>query len=248
MTRQVLSGSFGNTILSNVQFQGGASVDPTTVPFLCDVDILNVANEPQRTKGQTIAVDLTPSPQINSTWELLSVAISGALTLANITVDQSNHYDVAVPFGKFGSIIAGLVVDGNLQLPQVSTTQGNIFTTFIQPLQPYPLDTSLLTPLWDPTIDDMPPIALRGNTQVSIATPNPLVSIDGTPLTLAIRANLLFPIPLQVIPGRRIQAGIWMNPSVLGVTPISSADTFGIADTGLTLLNLNYSATYDDGL
>ena len=196
MSRQELSGTFSVNLLKDF-------VTPTT------------ANAPVWTPGVTIAQQVTPQPQINSNWNIISLTLAGYLAIAQLNVLGGNP----PTFGKLGRISGAITLDVPLQ-------PGNF--TSDPPLQPNPPDLSLAGDLWNPANDPLPPIwDSSGN------VPNPLTWL---PVSTVISP----PVPLEIVPGKIIWIGIWMNPSLLGLNGVGLT-------TVLTLANANYSLVYDDG-
>src|ERR1700758_3706519 len=111
-----------------------------------------VAYTSARTGGATIidSVPLSiPSQLVN--WELLSVSFTGYLAM-------TSAYGF---FGRLPKIIAGVMtdVDNTVGVPGLVFGQSvpGQNPGFIQPMIALPLDQSLTVPLWDPTVNELPP-------------------------------------------------------------------------------------------
>jgi hypothetical protein len=188
MSRQELSGTF-------------------QVPILQDFVTPVTANGPLWTPGSTIAQPTTPQPQINSNWTVISLTLSGYLTLAADSLRPPK-------FGKLGKIVGALTLDIPLQ-------PGNF--TSNPPLQPLPPDLSLSGSMWDPTIDPLPPLFSSGG------TPNPLTCL---PISTVISP----PVPLEIIAGKTIWIGVWMFPSLLGLNAIGLTNALEVVNPNYSLV------------
>jgi len=100
-----------------------------------------------------------------------------------------------------------------------------------------PTDSTLITDLWNPANDPLPPAApfFFGQSGVSQSTPTPNS-------LLPITATIIPPNPVDLIPGIEPYIGIWMTPSLIG--DASGNGGYG----GLTVFYGKYVINYDDGL
>lgn len=131
------------------------------------------------TGGTTITPVTLPPPGSTDNIKVFSYTVNASLILKN-----SNH---SCSFGKLGLIRAGLT--------QLSPTP----STFSNPLLPYPVDMSLITTIYDPASENLPPLATGGAnfTLMKVSTTN------------------ILPTPL-LLPGMIYNIGIWQETSLLG--------------------------------
>ena len=191
-----------------------------------------------RTVGS--AVLTTPSlegPQGNQKWSILSISFLSYLVLN----DQSGNLTPASvnqpTFGKLGQIRAGLILDDQ------NTSTGGVIANLVGAvgtgLLSYPADQSLVTTLWDPANDELPPQDVTFDKNFN---QNAKV-ITGT---------LVPPVPVELTAGILSPTlGLWMLPSLLGnaVTATQSGSlTPGHYAVGLMLCNSQYAINYDDGM
>jgi hypothetical protein len=168
------------------------------------------------TPGATIIDLVRLGPGISSKWTLLSISVQGYLQVFETATAQPLY-------GRLGRIIAGLTLDS-----PPNQTQGSGPQPWTVPMLPITPDTTLTTDLWNPASDPMPP------TQVA--------SIDDTPSkNLPVQANIVLPVPYQVIPGVTPTVGIWMTPSILATSSGTGVQF------GLLLTRATWTADYDDG-
>lgn len=175
----------------------------------------------------SVLIDTLPALQEETakSWSLLAFSVSAQLVL-----DLSGFVSPPPAYGKFGKIMAGLVIP----LPR-ATGAGGTNSPYDSPMTPLP-DTTLLTPLWDPAVDPLPPID-----DLSVGTGNTI------PNNLPVSCQLVLPEPIEygeyADPATVGGIGIWMTPSLLG-------PSFGSLATPayyLTIVNAQYTIYYDDG-
>jgi hypothetical protein len=119
-------------------------------------------------------------------------------------------------YGKLGTILAGLVTDaGNFPQQVLSSYPG------------IPTDASLVAPLFDPVINNMPP---------SISVAPPPDSVQLLPVSLALSP----PVPVELTPQYSPLLGIWMNPSLYGASVSTGFQ-------GLYIGSPKWSILYEDG-
>src|SRR5947209_2585350 len=97
----------------------------------------------QYTLGTTI-IDQPSLQTVGRHWKLLSVAFRATLAYGG---------GFEPVYGKFGKVYAGLDISGILN----PTSQLLANTGSIPPWQDLPNDVSLVSTLWDPAIDPLPP-------------------------------------------------------------------------------------------
>lgn len=152
-----------------------------------------------RSEGVTL-IDVASSQAVGRNWELLSVAIQAYLLW------QPN----APTYGKIGKVLTA--VDPNGQLNPTIPGGG--------PLLPRPQDATLTQTLWDPSIDDLPPLNL------------PALSVHNV---------IQLPVPRKLW-DTPLAIGIWIEPCLIGcgVTGILALEL-------LSVVNATYMLNFDDG-
>lgn len=95
-----------------------------------------------------------------------------------------------------------------------------------------PNDTSLLSELWNPAVNELPPIASAINSNIQPSD------------CLPINASVSPPVPLDLIPGEIPTVGIWVEPFIIG------CNEFGLGDAELNMVLFwpSYLMNYDDGM
>lgn len=219
--RQRLNGAF-------IQFprNGGANafdeVIATVTPYAA-----------ARSAGTTCYIPVTSSgPQINQKWSLLNVSFSAGLAYVIGGAANGSASQGPATYGQFGKITCGIL---SLDVPfSVYSNQGILLGAL--PWIPPPADTSLMTDLWNPADDDMPPTIPGPNATYGQPQPNQLLSVSAT---------VSPPESLDMIPGVRLAVGISLNPSLFGWN--RGGVSFGDVIFGLELFNAQYTVNYDDG-
>jgi len=179
------------------------------------------------TTGKTITRPaLLGGPTPEQEWQLVSVSVEANLVWV---WDNSN---VLTSYGKLGAILCGLSMDEVL-----STQSGNQYQVFLTPI---PMDTTLLTTLWDPGQHPMPPTVIS---QAGGAVP-----AQSPTNSLTVSATVMPTTPLKLLPGVNPVVGIWMLPSLLGLLTLSG--TGGVPNgIGLDIGGAaRFTINYDDGL
>lgn len=170
------------------------------------------------TLPQTPRRDALSSPP----YKLISMSVTAYLGLA------ANATSGNIPYGLFGRIVAG--TDPNAVTP----FGGFVFGANSQPwsviMEPFPPDPSLVSEMWNPANDPMPP---------AIA---PYSAVPGFDSLLPITAVISPPVPITLPGTNAPYVGIWMTPSLYGA-PVGLAG--GVA--GMMLFYGNSVLTYDDG-
>jgi len=177
----------------------------------------------QWTLGKTATRDaVLGGPYIEQHWQLISVSVQMYLRW----IHDSSVAPYAM-FGKLGRILTGLSVD------QVMSTQAD--DQYLTTVAELPTDTSLVTDLWNPVNDPMPPIGYSGGGGVSLQTPYN---------ALAMTAQISPPNPIDLFEGVNPVVGIWMMPSLLGVNPAAPLAN----GVGLDVAAAKFTINYEDGL
>lgn len=170
------------------------------------------ANQSSYSAGATM---FAPISNIATTGTAKPKLLSVSAT-ANLTFIMSTAL-----FGKLGKVRMGLVLD----VPPPGTW-GNP-----RVMAPFPDDPSLMTDMWNPANDPMPPI-----------TPNAVITSQ--PQTFFISGEILPPVPLDIPTEQDISVGIWITPSLLAPRAALPLNTV----IGLLVGNATWSVNYDDGL
>lgn len=204
MTIRVLSNPFRTGTLYNL---ADLAWDPGATP--------TAVNGAGRTTGAALIdqIPLSPAQSPDRTVSILSYSVQAQLAFGK---------NFTTVFGRLGTILAGVNADSNAQ----ATSFDSAGVPLVSATQPLPHDASLVSELWSPAIDDLPP---------------PITTL---PPSLGIRAatsvNLNQPLP--AIAGTAY-VGIWMQPSILpflAVTPTQPG-------LFLAVYAATWSITYDDG-
>lgn len=173
-----------------------------------DTYLFDAALTSEKTDGGTML--LTPplggGRSIDRPLTLLSLGASGWFGF------QSNSGSL---FGKLGRVLAGII------LP---TDPLNGLTTYIQPMV-QPSNPTLTFPIWDPSVDDLPPNGI-GDTHTQGAY---------------FSGSLQLPQPVTLNPGESVTVGMWQFPSLVG------SNTAGAQFQSL-IVGPSCTITYDDGI
>lgn len=138
------------------------------------------------------------------------------------------------PFGKLGKIRTGLLVTPGENQTLVTDSLGLGFNNANPQEQSLPTDPSLVTTIFDPAVDPLPPIMpghqFSTSTLAALAVPFNIFGVVAPPL----------PIPIDL---SSIAAGLWIDPSLIGMKNPIAVTTAWIE----FLYYGTWSAVYDDG-
>lgn len=179
--------------------------------FSDTIRFTNVSSQSVRSPGATQLDVLQLLPTQGERWAIQSVSVQAQL--AYLTADQT--------FGKFGKLIMGLVPSGAESI-QSSFTLANP-PVFL----PLPKDSSMTAVMWDPAVDQMPPVGDFSN----IPQPTNLLPVFG---------QVAVPIIRPLESGDNMGIGMWLTPSLIGSRLAS------IGSAGLQVYNAQYTVVYDD--
>lgn len=175
---------------------------------------------PALTAMYTLGTTLIDQPSfqaVGRNWKLLSAAFRASLVIGG---------GFGPVYGKLGKV--HVAVDPNGLLNPTGQFRGN--NGSIPPLQPLPPDPTLVTVLWDPAIDPLPPNAL------ALLSPPPS---PGLPVTTIIQ----LPIPLPVSDAS-VSVGIWVEQSLVA-SPVPMPQFTAIQ--AIQVQNATYTLNFDDG-
>lgn len=173
-----------------------------------------------RTLGATQIETPQIQPPLGAVWKVISYSIRVSLV---VVTDILTGFILGSMYGEFGPLDAFLLIDGAVQ------TFGANQNPFVNPMMPFPQDTTNRVRIWDPSNDPLPPLA--GNTALP----------GGITQTTDFSQELQLPVPVPIHNGEQVGLGLWMSPSLIG----SSANSQPFV--GLTVANASYSIVYDDG-
>lgn len=178
--------------------------------------------------GQQLIDALQIAPQAQESWSIIGYAITAQLLMVG---PSQNGVSFQAPFGKLGKIKAGIAIP--IQ-PTQFYAGGSLASTGFQQL---PDDPTLVSDLWDPDVNSLPPIqsgVLGGNT-------TPLLS---SMLSVSTANNLPQPINLTnlSIPSYALTIGLWMLPSLFGCAVAGAVNGMSFS-----VWNAKYTVYYDDG-
>ena len=195
------------------------SNSPSTGISLQDITTQTGGNICSWSKGACTIDAVNLQPQPTERWTILGFAVTASLQLVAIS---------ATPFGRFGKIKCGLAVP--LSPTPVVIDDGNPAGV---PFTGLPPDASLITDLWNPDVDPIPPVF-----------GNALLQTSQTTLPVAAAFTLPQPIDYGGLtqPTYQLTIGLWMLPSLYGL--INSS----LSTISLDLFNANYVVYYDDNI
>lgn len=150
------------------------------------------ATVPGLTAGGTLIDTVSLIPPFLQRWTLINVSIQALLVrwaYHNIIINPTWGHS---PYGRYDSILAGLVVPG-------SPTDGALWQ-----FANLPADQSSIVTLWDPGVDPLPPY---WNGDSGLETPSPALSIS---------AGITPASPIDINQGEAIGIGLWIKPALLG--------------------------------
>jgi hypothetical protein len=160
--------------------------------------------QPQRTLGGTVIDSLGLQASLAAPWSINGWTIGFDLWgFANV---------IGPMYGRFGNIFGGLCT--NAQIPAANVGLG------VAPVQSFPLNSSLISQIWDGDQSPCPPI---------------IPTSGGGVLPAPARIMLSYPLPQPLIiqPGDQLSVGLWVTPSV-------------ICNVQLFLMNATWEITYDE--
>lgn len=193
------------------------------------INSTGVAYAASRTPGQSPYTPLFPTQGIGQKWKLLSVSVQGYL--GYVIGDLPAGFQGPATYGKLGKLVAGLP---SLDIPVTALPPVAVLANQI-PLLQQPNDSSLLSTLWDPAVNEMPP-----------TIPNPTDANNRFQIgqLLAVNTQISPPQPLDMLPGVTPALAVWLQPSLFGwrQSQLTSANAFGLA-----LFYTTYTVNYDDG-
>jgi len=180
------------------------------------------------TLGKTITRPaILGGPTQEQFWQLISVSVE-----ANLVWVWDNTNVGLTSYGKLGAILCGLSLD-----EVIATQSGNQYQSYVLPV---PMDTTLVTTLWDPQQHPFPPTVLS---QAGGGVP-----AQSPQNSLALAASIMPTAPMKLLPGVSPVVGIWMLPSLLGLLTLSGSggvpNGIGLDIGGAARFTINY----DDGL
>lgn len=177
----------------------------------------------QYSSGATqIDIALLGGPKIGQKWTLYAVSVQGLLAFL---------IENGLPAlgGRLGRILAGVFIGQSVQETTIAAVGDSPYS---QSLLPLPKDVTLVSEMWGPETDPMPP----SFSNVSVAASNQALPISTT---------ISPPVPRQLLPGEQVGIGVWMEPSLYCASLNSGAS---VTYFGLQLQQQRYSITYDDGI
>jgi hypothetical protein len=166
--------------------------------------------------GAIIAPNLG-GPVQSQHWDLVSISVQGYLGLYNTPAARM--------FGRFGKILTGGILTPS-QSPVPFA--GQFSEQSVMP--PFPSDMSLVSSLWDPVVDAMPPGIAAGASFLPVTL-------------LPVQTTILPPSPIGLTPGVPLLIGLWMTPSIIQWYPCMTA-----GNIGLLLYDMTYTVNYEDNL
>jgi hypothetical protein len=164
----------------------------------------------QRTLGATIIDLLTLPGQAYKPWKVIGFSVT-----AGIRYIQDGPAGAIRQYGRLGQILVGLAVETPTWTQGAAPSQ-----CWVNPMLELPVDSTVLTPLFDPSVNDMPPVVFSNN----------VISQPAAPLSVV---NIL-PQPIDLTDYASAGMGIWIKP---GLIPCSQ---------GLAIFNAKWSLIYDD--
>jgi hypothetical protein len=212
------------------QFRAGGQQPIGGGPALNAIDYTNTipGTVPQRTLGSGLLDATVLQPPLISNWAIQSVSVSAAMFLYK-------NPAAAVPYGRLGRVLAGIQIYGSPSQDEDNPTF-NLASPIpgASPMPPLPQDSSLLTPLWNPDVDPLPP--LTAFVFQDISTPqNP-----PAPALLPVLATINLNQPLFLSSIGQLLVGLWLTPSLL------SCGTNGYPCVQLGVANALYTINCDD--
>lgn len=202
------------------QFRGTQLVTVPGIPTSNCTDFPNFSNvsapayQTVWSPGSTL-VDQANLQGVGQHWKLLSIAVQASLL----------HKKNSPCWGKLGRIFSAVDPTG------ITPSTGGGSTPNVLPL---PSDATLITTLWDPTINDLPP-------DINISDPENIGTAQNPGLPISSVISL--PVPLPVEASVQVTIGLWIFPSLI-TAPFSGA---GTPPLQIYIVNGKYTLNFDDG-
>lgn len=184
----------------------------------------NPANAAAWTTGSYITQQVDNVVSTGRPWTVLAYSVSAML---NIGKDVPN---AVAFFGKLSPIVANVGTD----VPSKPGIPG--VTPWALGQLPYPVDSTKLATLFDPTSNPLPPAFNTAGGTAQIAT---------TP-TLPVTAGLTLPQPLQLQSGSALSVSLIMPPALLA-TSSETASAYRFMAVSMFVRAASYTVIYDDG-
>lgn len=217
-------------------FRAGGQQVPGGGPALNALDWTTAlpATDPSFTLGGGLLDASNLQPPLLTNWAVQSVSVSAGVFL------YKNPTTVGIAaghtYGRLGRILTGIQVYGN---PSLSSHTSN--PNFPSPvpgqlgMPALPQDPSLITELWDPVSDPLPP-----------STPFVFQDISGpqsppAPALLPVLGIVNLPQPLLLSSIGALLLGLWITPSLLGC----GTNAYPCVQVGVA--NALYTINCDDG-
>lgn len=201
-------------------------------PALNAVDWTTVATtDPGYTAGAGLLDATVLQPPLVANWAIVSISVSAGLFIyqnPTLTGTAAGHL-----YGRLGRILTGIQVYGSPSRAMSSGTLTPIPGAF--PMPQLPQDPSLITPLWEPATDPLPPSTPFAFQNISTPPPPPAPSL------LPALAILNLPQPLYLSSIGALLIGLWLTPSLLG------CGTNGYPCVQIGVANALYTINCDDG-
>lgn len=156
-----------------------------------------------------------PIRSIGGQWIISGLTVTADLYILNASSA------VAPPYGKLGVIQCGLSPQGPQTSNPISPANPYVPTLASAPL---PRDGTLITPLFDPAVDPLPPTADQ---------------IPPTVQGLLLNASVVPPQPLIVPAGGALYVGMWCMPGL-----VSSNVSLGTPTYTLMVCNAQWEIIY----
>lgn len=203
-------------------FRGGLSPFNANVLDVIYKNAAPVRTYAQFTQGATLLDELSSVfPPTVEKCDLLAFTVSAELVLwANETGQPEDQ-----PYGKLGKIVTGLTQVGS-KTSGVFSPANPVIVPWTQKCQPLPSDLTLLSDLWNPVNDELPP------------TTN---TFGARPQGLKVSATQTLANPIPLFQGTNVLIGMWALPSLLRCSVNTDLPiVYPICYEG------SYSLTYDD--
>lgn len=140
-----------------------------------------------------------PIRSVKSTWRIYSVSFTARLLMiVNYILPATG---IASRFGKLGALNCGM----SLQGPQTISAHipgGPAYPYTTLDESPLPRDSSLVSRLWDPATNPLPPI----NYLQTPHSPAELLDLSG---------GITPPQPIDMPAGGSLYAGLWLEPALM---------------------------------
>lgn len=130
-------------------------------------------------------------------------------------------------YGKLGKLLTAVVTDSSAHDTGNSALSNSNVAV---PVLPLPRDASVITSLWDPAVDPLPPLIAA--------------SVPAIPASVPVSATLNLPQPLELEVGNQLLIGLWLMPS-LGPNQ-AGGPSIGQPNTTIVLSQAVATIIYDD--